>query len=164
MLIMKKVRLLSFLTLSFLLTAGFVACDNVKDADLEKSAMEIISTNPDASDVDITVVDKVATLSGSVATDVTKGFVESSVQSVKGIKSVVNNIMVIPPAPDYTEMNAVLNASLPDLLKDHPTVQAEVRDGIIILTGEVKTKDLPMIMEKVSALNPLGIENNITVK
>ncbi|HUI32280.1 MAG TPA: hypothetical protein VLY84_01590, partial [Dysgonamonadaceae bacterium] len=67
-------------------------------------------------------------------------------------------------APDYTEINAALNAALPDALKDHPTVMAEVKDGIIILTGDVKEKDLPMIMEKVSALNPLGVENNLNVK
>ena len=152
------------LTLVLLLGAGLVACDNVKDSDLQSSAMEIIATNPDAAEVDVNVTDKVATLSGTVADDVTKSYVESSVVGVKGIKSVVNNIMVVPPAPDYTEMTATLNAALPDALKDHPTVMAEARDGVIYLTGEVKEKDLPMIMEKVSALNPLKVENNITVK
>lgn len=152
------------LSLMFLLGVGFTACDNVKDSDLEVKAMDVIATNPDAADVNVMVVDKVATLSGSVADDVTKGYVETSVQGVKGIKSTVNNIMVIPPAPDYTEMDNTLRNALPDALKDHPTVQAEVKDGTIILTGEVKEKDLPMIMEKVSALNPMKVENNITVK
>ena len=161
---MKTKKLMSMLSLVLFLGMIFVACDNVKDSDLEQKAIEIIATNPDASDVDVTVIDKVATLSGSVADDATKGYVESSVQGVKGIKSVVNNLMVVPPAPDYTEINATLNAALPDALKDHPTVQAEVKDGIIILTGEVNEKDLPMIMEKVSALNPMKVENNITVK
>ena len=161
---MKTKKLMSMLSLVLFLGMTFVACDNVKDSDLEQKAIEIIATNPDASDVDVTVIDKVATLSGSVADDATKGYVESSVQGVKGIKSVVNNLMVVPPAPDYTEINATLNAALPDALKDHPTVQAEVKDGIIILTGEVNEKDLPMIMEKVSALNPMKVENNITVK
>lgn len=161
---MKKVRLMSLLTLFLLIGVGFTACDNVKDSDLEIKAIEAISTNPDATDVDITVMDKVATISGSVADDATKGYIESTVQDVKGIKSVVNNLMVIPPAPDYSEMDATLNDALPDALKDHPTVKAEVKDGIIILTGEVNEKDLPMIMEKVSALNPLKVENNITVK
>ncbi|MFA6863631.1 MAG: BON domain-containing protein, partial [Dysgonamonadaceae bacterium] len=147
-----------------LLTASFVACNSVKDSDLESKAIELIATNPDASEVDVTVTDKVATLSGTVEDEVTKSYVESSVQGVKGIESVINNIMVIPPAPDYTEINAALNAALPDALKDHPTVMAEVKDGIIILTGDVKEKDLPMIMEKVSALNPLGVENNLNVK
>lgn len=161
---MKKVRLMSLLTLFLLMGVGFTACDNVKDSDLENKAIEAISTNPDAADVDITVMDKVATISGSVADDATKGYIESTVQGVNGIKSVVNNLMVIPPAPDYSEMDATLNNALPDALKDHPTVHAEVKDGIIILTGEVKEKDLPMIMEKVSALNPMKVENNITVK
>lgn len=161
---MKTKRLMSMLTLIFLLGVGFMACDNVKDSDLESKSMEVIASNPDASDVDVTVMDKVATLSGSVADDVTKSYVESSVQDVKGIKSVINNIMVVPPAPDYTEMNATLSAALPDALKDHPSVHAEVIDGTIILTGEVKEKDLPMIMEKISALNPMKVENNLTVK
>ncbi|MDD2551938.1 MAG: BON domain-containing protein [Dysgonamonadaceae bacterium] len=161
---MKKVKLLSMFSLFLLLTASFVACNSVKDSDLESKAIELIATNPDASEVDVTVTDKVATLSGTVEDEVTKSYVESSVQGVKGIESVINNIMVIPPAPDYTEINAALNAALPDALKDHPTVMAEVKDGIIILTGDVKEKDLPMIMEKVSALNPLGVENNLNVK
>ena len=161
---MKTKKLFSMLSLVFLLGVGLTACDNVKDSDLEIKAMDVIATNPDAANVDVMVVDKVATLSGSVADDVTKGYVETSVQGVKGIKSTLNNIMVIPPAPDYTEMDNTLRGALPDALKDHPTVQAEVRDGVIILTGEVKKKDLPMIMEKVSALNPLKVENNITVK
>ena len=161
---MKKVKLVSMLSLFLFVTAGFTACDNVKDADLEKNATEIIATNPDASNVDVTVVDKVATLSGTVEDDVTKSYVESSVQGVKGVKSVVNNIMVIPPAPDYTEMDANLNAALADALKDHSKVMAEAKDGVITLTGEIRKKDLPVLMEKVSALNPLKIENNITVK
>lgn len=161
---MKTKRLFSMLTLVFLLAVGFMACDNVKDSDLESKAMELIATNPDAVDVNVMVVDKVATLSGSVEDDMTREYIESTVQSVKGIKSTVNNIMVIPPAPDYTEMDATLRENLVDALKDHPTVMAEVKDGEIILTGEVQEKDLPMVMEKVSALNPLKVENNITVK
>ena len=161
---MKKVKLVSMLSLFLFVTAGFTACNNVKDADLEKNATEIIATNPDASNVDVTVVDKVATISGTVEDDVTKSYVESSVQGVKGIASVVNNVMVVPPAPDYSEMDANLNAGLVDALKDHSTVMGEAKDGVVTLTGDIRQKDLPMLMEKVSALNPLKIENNITVK
>ena len=161
---MKTKRLFSMLSFVFLLSVSFMACDNVKDTDLETKAMELIATNPDAVDVNVMVVDKVATLSGSVEDEATKGYIESTVQGVKGIKSTVNNIMVIPPAPDYTEMDATLREALVDALKDHPTVMAEVRDGEIILTGEVSEKDLPMVMEKVMALNPLKVENNITIK
>ncbi len=161
---MKTNRLLSMLTLLFLLGLGLVACENVKDTDLEAKAMELIATNPDASDVDVMVIDKVATLSGSVEDEMTKNYVESTVQGVKGIKSTVNNIMIIPPAPDYTEMDASLREALPDALKDYPTVIAEVNSGVIYLTGEAKEADVPMVIEKVNALNPEKVENNITVK
>lgn len=159
-----KTKLLSMLTLVFLLGVGLTACNNVKDSDLEAKAIEVLATMPDADNIDVTVTDKVATLSGSVEEESTKNALETSIKGIKGIESVVSNIMVIPPAPDYTEMDASLREALVDALKDHPSVVAEVRDGEIILTGEVKEKDLPMVMEKVMALNPLKVENNLTVK
>ena len=161
---MNAKRVLSMLSLVLLLGVFFVACDNVKDSDLETKAMEVMATNPDASNVDVMVVDKVATLSGTVEDDMVKANIETSVKEVKGIASVVNNIMVIPPAPDYTEMDAGLREALPLVLADYPTVMTEVNDGVIVLTGELKEKDLPKVMEIVMALNPNGVENNITIK
>ena len=58
---MKTKKLMSMLTLVFLLGVFFTACDNVKDSDLENQATEVLATNPDASDVMVTVMDKVAT-------------------------------------------------------------------------------------------------------
>ncbi len=159
-----KTKLLSMLTLVFLLGIGLTACNNVKDSDLEAKAIEVLSTMPNADNIDVTVTDKVATLSGSVEEESTKSAIETSIKGIQGIETVVSNIMVTPPAPDYTEMDASLREALVDALKDHPSVMAEVRDGEIILTGEVKEKDLPMVMEKVMALNPLKVENNLTVK
>ena len=159
-----KTKLLSMVTLVFLLGVGLTACNNVKDSDLETKAIEILATTPDAANIDVTVADKVATLSGTVEEESTKSAIETSIKGIQGIETVVSNIMVTPPAPDYTEMDASLREALVDALKDHPSVMAEVRDGEIILTGEVKEKDLPMVMEKVMALNPLKVENNLTVK
>lgn len=161
---MNAKKVVSMLSLVLLLGVFFVACDNVKDADLETKAMEVMATNPDASDVDVMVVDKVATLSGTVEDDIVKAYIETMVKEVKGIASVVNNIMVVPPAPDYTEMDAGLREALPLVLVDYPTVMAEVNDGVIVLTGELQEKDLPAVMEIVMALNPNGVENNITIK
>ena len=56
---MNAKRVLSMLSLVLLLGVFFVACDNVKDSDLETKAMEVMATNPDASNVDVMVVDKV---------------------------------------------------------------------------------------------------------
>lgn len=101
--IMKKIKLMSMLTLVLLLGTGFLACDNVKDSDLQEMATQIIAINRDAADISVSVNDHIATLSGTVEDDATKRKVESSVLAVEGIKSVVNNIQVVPPAPVYVE-------------------------------------------------------------
>jgi osmotically-inducible protein OsmY len=89
---------------------------------------------------------------------------ESAVAAVENVKSVVNQIQVIPPAPDYTELDAAINAALADALKDHANVTATVQDGVITLNGEIRERDLPTLMEKMNALNPVQIVNNLTVK
>lgn len=96
---MKKVKFLSMLILLFLLSAGLSSCDNVKDSDLQDEAVQLIATNPKTSNVNVTVIDKVATLSGTVEDDASKNSAQSSVLGVEGIKSVVNNIQVVPPPP-----------------------------------------------------------------
>ena len=161
---MNAKKIMSMLSLVLLLGVFFVACNNVKDSDLQIKAMEVLATNPDAADINVTVVDKVATLSGSVEEEITKNSLETSIKGVKGIENVINNIMIIPPAPDFTQIDATLREALTDALKDHETVMAEVKDGVITLTGEVKEKDLQIIMEKMAALNPVKVENNLTIK
>lgn len=99
--LMKKIKLMSMLTLVLFLGAGFLACDNVKDSDLQETATHIIATNQDAAGISVSVTDKVATVSGTVEDDATKRKLEASVLAVEGIESVVNNIKVVPPAPVY---------------------------------------------------------------
>ena len=57
-----KTKLLTMVTLVFLLGVGLTACNNVKDSDLEAKAMEVLANTPDATNIDVTVADKVATL------------------------------------------------------------------------------------------------------
>ncbi|MDD2475036.1 MAG: BON domain-containing protein [Dysgonamonadaceae bacterium] len=94
---MKKIRFLSMLSVVFLLGVGLTNCDKVKDSELEEKATELIATNPDAGNVSVSVIDKVATLSGTVENEATKNQVQSSIMEVEGIKSVLNNIRVVPP-------------------------------------------------------------------
>ena len=42
---MKKFKLMSMLTLVLLLGAGQIACDNVKDSDLQDTATQIVATH-----------------------------------------------------------------------------------------------------------------------
>lgn len=100
---MKIKKIMYLLTLALFLGASFLACDNVKDSDLQETATQIIATNQDAGGISVSVTDQVATLNGTVEDEATKRKLEASVLAVEGIESVVNNINVTPPAPVYVE-------------------------------------------------------------
>lgn len=94
---MKKNKLLTLFFLLLAVGVGLTTCNQVKDADLQETANQITATIPGASDINITVDDHIATLSGTVEDEATKQKVESSLVAIKGIKSVTNNIKVVPP-------------------------------------------------------------------
>lgn len=161
---MKALRLLSVVTLIFAFGVGVTSCNQVNDADIQSAAQELLDANPELAGITVTVQNKVATLTGTVSDDSAKSYAESVVAGVKNVTSVVNQVEVIPPASDHSALDAAINAALPDALKDHATVTATVQDGVITLNGEIKESDLQVLMEKLNALNPVQVVNNLTVK
>lgn len=152
------------ITLILALGMSVASCKKVNDAEVQKAAQEVLMADPALAGVAVTVQEQVATLTGIVEDDAAKAAAESAVAAVVNVKSVVNNIEVVPPAPDYSELDAAINAALADAMKDHATVTANVENGVINLTGEIRERDLPTLMQKLNALNPVQIVNNLTVK
>ncbi len=161
---MKAIKFLSVLTLIFALGIGVTSCNKVKDADIQKAAQESLAINPDLSGVMVTVNNKVATLTGTVKDEATKTFAENTVSSLENVSSVINQIEVVQPSPDFSALDATINAGLQDAIKDHKTVTATVTDGVITIEGEIKESDLPTLMQKLHSLNPQEVVNNATVK
>ena len=115
------------------------------------------------------MVDKgVATLSGEVNSENAKTESEMIAKSVKGVKSVVNNISVsvptTPTAPIEVTADDPLNISVTDAIKDPPGLQATVDNGESTLPGEIDKASLPTLLMNLNALNPKKINNNLTVK
>ncbi len=152
------------ITLILALGMSVASCKKVNDADVQKTAQEVLMADPALAGVVVTVQEQVATLTGIVEDEAAKAAAESAVAAVENVKSVVNHIEVVPPAPDYSELDAAINAALADAMKDHATVTAAVENGVITLTGEIRERDLPTLMQKLNALNPVQIVNNLTVK
>lgn len=98
-----KTKLLSMLSLLLFLGVGLTMCDKVNDADLMETADQITATIQGAGDVTVVVDKQIATLSGVVEDEATKQKVMSSVSAIEGVKSVVNNITVVPPPPVVVE-------------------------------------------------------------
>lgn len=161
---MKAFRFMTAITLILALGMSVASCKKVNDADVQKAAQEVLMADPALAGVVVTVQEQVATLTGIVDDDVAKAAAKSAVAAVENVKSVVNHIEVVPPAPDYSELDAAINAALADAMKDHATVTAAVENGVITLTGEIRERDLPTLMQKLNALNPVQIVNNLTVK
>lgn len=138
----------------------------VKDTDVKTSVETSLRSNPDYATVSVDVKDGVATLNGEVKDDATRTAAENAVKSITGVKSVSNNLTVAlaPPPPVEITADDSLTISVRDAVKDNPGVTAEIKGGVITLTGEINRADLSKLMQKLNALNPKRIENKLTIK
>ncbi len=158
MTLMTRARVLaSLVTLSL----AFAAC-GPKDADIKAGADQAVAGVPG---VTVMVTGGVATISGEFADEASKVATEVLVKAVKGVKSVVNNGTITPPPPPVViSEDDMLRTNVTAALKDFSTLMADVKDGVVTLTGEISRTDLPKVMQAISALNPKKVMNKATVK
>lgn len=57
-----------------------------------------------------------------------------------------------------------LRTSIKVVLKEFDEVTAEVNDGVVVLRGTIKDKDLQALIMKVQELKPKKIENQLVIK
>lgn len=148
------------------LTLGFVSC-KPKDADIKTAVETAVAALPDAAGATIEVKDGVASISGIFKDEAAKTAAEAAAKVVKGVKSVINNGTVEAPvvaAPVEIAADDPLTKSLADATKDFPTVKAEVKDGVVTLTGEITKPNLIKLMQSVNTLKPKKVDNQLTVK
>ena len=141
------------------LCIALAAC-GPSDADIKADAEKAIAGVQGAT---VDVASGVATISGQVANEAAKTTAETAVKGVKGVKSVIDNATVTPP-PVVISADDSLKTNVAAALKAYPTLTADVKDGVVTLTGNVKKAELPKVLQAVSALHPKKIENKATVK
>jgi len=153
-----------FLFLSFLII-GLSSCKE-KDSDIQSALSEKFKSNPELSNLNTEVKDGVATISGEIKDQNSKPLVIETAKVVKGVKSVIDNTTIPAPIPlpVVETKNEGLNQGVNDAVKDLPSVHGDVKDSIIILTGEIKRSELPKLMEMLHSLKPKKIENKLTIK
>ena len=66
-------------------------------------------------------------------------------------------------APVKISANDSLTMMAKDALKDYPGVTADVNNGEVTLTGDIKRDKLPKLMMAVSAMHPKKINNKLTL-
>lgn len=151
-------------SLSQIVTLCFalVAC-GPSDAAIKTSVDQAISGT---QGVTADVAKGVVTLAGEFPDSASRASTETAVRGVKGVKSVVDNATVKPPAPPPVVLSPddSLKTNVTAALKDYPKLSADVKDGVVTLTGEVQRADLTKVMQAVNALHPKKVENKATVK
>lgn len=153
---MKKTFQLMF---AVLFVAFSITSCKPKDSDIQKGVTEAVKT---VNGVTAEVKDGVVTLTGTVADDAAKTAAETAAKAVKGVNSVVNNLTVTPPPPPpsapVVAADDALSKGVADAVKDFPSVKAEVKDGVVMVSGElnaVKWKTLKMALD---ALKPKKVD------
>ncbi|MGJ1204833.1 BON domain-containing protein [Sphingobacterium lactis] len=152
-------RILSIALVSGVLMTGTIACKSkISDADLKAKVETAITANPN---VTVDVKDGVVTLNGTAASDDEKLQIENAVKAAdsKGVKSVVNNIVVnTAPPVEINTNDADLTAKVSEFTKDFPSVKTAVVDGVITVTGELEQARVQALKMGLDALNPKKVD------
>ena len=167
----KKLRriLLSFIA-TISLSILLFSC-GPKDADVQAAVDTALKADNDLSGVSASVKDGVVTLNGESKSEASKAKAEEVAKSVKGVKNVINNSTVaapppapVEPAPVVISADDTLTKAVANVVKNFEGVTAEVKDGVITLTGEIKKASLQKLMPMLHSLKPKSIENKLTIK
>jgi osmotically-inducible protein OsmY len=149
------------------MSATLVSC-GVKDSTIQEKISEAAKATPELATVTSNVKDGVVTLTGEVKDDAAKAASEAAVKAIKGVKDVVDNITITPPPPPPPVVTInpddELKKGVTDATKDFASVKADVADGVITLTGDIKRSSLPKLMQSLNSLKPKKINNQLTIK
>ncbi|RYG11621.1 MAG: BON domain-containing protein [Chitinophagaceae bacterium] len=146
------------MSMVFAATLFFAGC-SPKDADIQAAIQA-----KEAAGITVAVAKGEVTLTGEVADDAAKAKAEEIAKAEKGAKSVINSLTIKQEMPVVIAEDPILIKNVADATKDFPTVKAEVKDGVVTLTGEIKKASLITLMQHLSALKPKKIDNKLTVK
>lgn len=101
-------------------------------------------------EVHATVEEGVVTLSGSVANEASITKVAATVQAINGVTEVINEVL----ARTIVSPNDALSNAVKEAIKEYPTILAIISDSVVILSGNLKTSDRALLLQKVQAVKP----------
>lgn len=156
--------LLLFMTVA-LISSSMPGCKSkVKDEDLKTSVQAALRANPETAALTADVKDGIATVSGEVKYESVKTTATELAAAVKGVKSVENNTTIAAPLPPpaTVEITAddALATAVKDATKDFPSVTATVKDGVISVSGELKSEDWKKLKMALDGLKPKKVDRS----
>jgi hyperosmotically inducible protein len=174
---MKVVKWCSF-AVAVLLAAALLGCSSsaTKSPDVAEGIRKSLD-GANFKDVSVSQDREkgVVTLGGHVAADADKAQAESIAKSMAGAQVVANQIAVIPPgaASDAKKVNSDLDAGIENNVdaaliqnKLKNSVKYQVKNGVVTLSGEVRSEALRAQAQNVAAAVPnvQQVVNELQVK
>ncbi len=159
---MKKT--IAMATLALAVSFGSVSCKKkVTDAELQTQATTVVTSNPNAS---VEVKDGTAHLSGTFADQASKDAMIASLKAIPGVKDVMDMSTVAEAVVVETvsAVDPMVQQKVTDAVKDFPSVNVEVVNGELTLTGNVSPAQARQIKMSVDALQAGKVNYNYTVK
>lgn len=131
----------------------------VSDMDVKTAVETALQANPETAGLMVDVKDGVATVSGEAKDEAAKAKAAELATAVKGVKSVQNNVAVAPPPPPVQiTADDPLTTAVKDATKDFPTVTATVNDGVISVSGELKSDAWKKLKMALDGLKPKKVD------
>jgi len=162
---MKLTKLLMAVVVSA--TMLFVSC-KPKDADIKAAVEKALKADATMSNTTVEVKEGVVTMGGECKDDACKATCEKTVASVKGVKSVVNNLTIAAPPPPPVSLSTTIDAAkmqqVKDGLKDIPGVTVEFSGDKAVLKGSVSDANRLKIMQILAAAKVLSDASGLTEK
>ena len=147
---MKKI--FSFLLPVAMVTTVFFACnDKTRDVDIKADVEKALKDDPMAANMTVEVKDGVVTLLGECMSDKSKEQCTMRVETVVGVKSVVNNCKVLK---ETVMTDDQLNTQLYDLSKNLPYIKIGSIDGVVSVAGGMTKKEWETLKTGIDKLKP----------
>jgi osmotically-inducible protein OsmY len=148
---------------------SFTSCKGKQtDAEIEAAINQKITGTAQMKGLNASVTNGVVTLTGECPDEECRKNCASAVKDVKGVKNVENNIRIAsaatPAAPVEIASDETLKSSVNDVLKNYKGVEADVRDGVVTLRGEIKRDNLQNLIVSLNELKPKKVENQLVIK
>lgn len=157
---MKKT--ISMAVLALAISFGSIACKKkMTDAELQTKAATAVTANPTAS---VQVTEGVAHLSGTYATAEERDAAIAELKKIEGVKNVMDMTTLAPVVDVASAVDPAVQQKVVDALKDFPSVNVEVVNGELTLTGNVSPTQARKIKESVDAMQVGKVNFNYTVK
>lgn len=149
-------------TLALAISLGSISCKKkVTDAELQTKTSSIVSTNPSAS---VEVKDGTAHLSGTFNSEAERDAMIAQLEATEGITDVMDMTTLVAPVAVVSPVDPVMQQKVEDAVKDFPSVQVNVVNGELTLTGDVSATQARKIKESVDALQVGKVNYNYIVK